>query len=386
MTSGSFSDEAAALEPTNRKATLGKLADLLDRQGIDVDDVGKVTKIKAWQGFYKDDDGESHTVDMVGIQFSPTWETGPEWPVVQPAKPCVVRHRAAKPVRTTGRTTVLLPDPQIGFLRYEDGTLEGMHDEQAMSCALNLIAKIRPHRLVNLGDFLDLAEFSSKFTVTPEFVLTTQPALDRGHRFLAEQQAAAGSQLEETYLLEGNHDDRLPRLITQNAKAALRLRRADTPQGWPVMSVPNLLALDSLAVTYVDGYPAGKVKLAEAHGRQAPLYAIHGKRLDMRKQAKAERQSSVQGHDHHFSTHAETYEVDGNPVEVEAWSLGCLCRTDGAVPSTNGGHDGRGRPKVNHESWQQGIGVLTETEDGWDLQPVRIRDGRAYWRGEVITA
>jgi hypothetical protein len=370
----------------NRRETLGKLADLLDRQGIDVDDVGAVNKIKAWQGFYKDDDGESHTVDMVGIQFSPTWDSGPEWPVVQPAKPCVVKHTARKRSVTTGRRTVVLPDPQIGYLRYEDGSLDPMHDEQAMACALNLIERIQPHRIVNLGDFLDLSEWSSKFSVLAEFVLTTQPAVDRAHRFLAEQQAAAGTQLEQHDLLEGNHDDRIPRLIMNNAKAALRLRRADSPEGWPVMSVPNLLALDSLGVTYRDGYPAGKIKLAEAHGRQSPLYAIHGKRLDMKKQARAERQSTVQGHDHHFATHAETYEVDGSPVEVEAWSMGCLCRVDGAVPSFHGGNTVRGRPVVNHESWQQGIGVVVETDDGWDVQPVRIRDGRAYWNGEVIAA
>jgi hypothetical protein len=375
----------AAEEPQRRREMLGKLADLLDRQGIEIDDVGDVSKIKAWQGFYKDEAGDAHTVDMVGIQFSPTWESGPTWPVVQQAAPCVVKHGARNAVRSDARRTVLLPDPQIGYLRYDDGTLEAMHDEQAMACALELIQRVRPHRIVNLGDFLDLAEFSSKFAVGPEMVLTTQPAIDRGHRFLAEQAAAAGPQLEEHILLEGNHDDRLPRLIMQNAKAAMRLRQAADPEGWPVMSVPFLLRLDELGVTYVGGYPAGRIKVAEASGRQAPLFAIHGEKLDMKKQAKAERQSTVQGHDHHFSTHCEVYEVDGEAVEVEAWSMGCLCRTDGAVPSTKGGHDARGRPIRRHESWQQGVGVLTETADGWDLQPVRIRDGRAYWNGEVIT-
>ena len=370
--------------PSRDWATLGKLAELLERQGIPVEEIGAVQRVNAWQGFYKDDDGEAQTVDMVGISLTPQWADGPQWPVVQPASPANVRHVAPKPRQGTGRVTVILPDPQIGFRRYSDGTLDPMHDEKAMTVALSIIEYLRPQRIVDLGDYLDLAEWSSKFAVLPEFVLTTQPAVDAGHRFLAEQQAAAGDSLEEHDLLEGNHDDRIPRLISQNAKAAMRLTRADQPEGWPVMSVPNLLALDSLPVPvrYVDGYPAGRIKLADAHGAQTALYALHGERLDMTKQSKAERQSTVQGHTHHVSVHTETYEVDGDPVEVGAWSLGCLCRVDGAVPSTRGGTDVRGRPVRRQESWQQAIGVLTETSEGWALEPVRIRDGHALFRGK----
>ena len=387
--SGRPDDFAQAPDPRDKqrgRATLGKLADLLDRQGIPVDEIGKIQRINSWQGFYKDDEGDAQVVDMVGISLTPKWAEGPAWPPVQPATPAKVRHVAPKSRTEAGRVTVLLPDPQIGFRRYSNGTTEPMHDEKAMTVALSIIEHLRPQRIVNLGDYIDLAEWSSKFAVLPEFMFTTQQSVDAGHRFLAEQQAAAGVGLEEHDLLEGNHDDRIPRLISQNAKAAMRLTRADQPEGWPVMSVPNLLALDALPlpVRYVDGYPAGRIKLAEAHGAQTALYALHGERLDMTKQAKAERQSTVQGHAHHVSMHSETYDVDSEPVEVESWSLGCLCRVDGVVPSTRGGTGVKGRPVVRQESWQQAIGVLTETEDGWALEPVRIRSGRAVFRGRVF--
>ena len=232
---------------------------------------------------------------------------------------------------------------------------------------------------------MDLAEWSSKFLVLPEFVLTTQPSVDRTHRFLAESLAAAGPQLEQADLLEGNHDNRMANSIAKNAMAALRLRRANTPESWPVLSVPHLLHLDDLGINYVDGYPAGKVKVAERHGRQAALYAIHGEKLDVAKQAKKERFSTIQGHAHHVALHTETYD-DEDPLEVEAWSLGCLCRLDGAVPSTKGGTDVKGHHVPRTESWQHAIGVLTETEDMWSLDPVRIRDGRAVWEGKEYTA
>src|SRR5690606_34119260 len=104
-------------------------------------------------------------------------------------------------------------------------------------------------RIVHLGDYLDLAEFSNKFAVHPEFAYTTQHAINRGHEFLAECRAILGPQEEENdlILLAGNHDDRIGKAILNNAKAALRLKRADaTPESWPAMSVPNLLALDTI--------------------------------------------------------------------------------------------------------------------------------------------
>ena len=369
-----------------KKKVLGQIADLLDRNGIDVEDIGRIHKVNVWQGFYKDEDGEAHTVDMAGIQLSPTWETGPEWPVVQPAAPCKVVHKRKAVADRSTRRTAILPDPQIGYRILDDGTMIPMHDEQAIECTLELLSAIRPDAIVWLGDTMDLPEWSSKFIVLPEFVRTTQPTVDRTHRFLVESIAAAGPQCEEDLrLLEGNHDNRMANWIARNAMAALRLKRANAPDSWPVLSVPHLLHLDELGITYVDGYPAGKTKIADRHGRQAALYAIHGEKLDVAKQAKKERFSTVQGHAHHVALHTETYD-DEDPLEVEAWSLGCLCRLDGAVPSTKGGTDSKGRYIPRTESWQHAIGVLTETEDEWSLDPIRIRNGRALWEGKVYTA
>lgn len=412
-------DEFDDAAPKRGADVAGRLAALIARAGISPEDVDRINRVNAWQGMIKKpvpcerchstgkvpddlaDDGQEVTcpecagakrtfepevVDMVGVQLSPAWEAGPQWPVVQPAKPCVVRHPSTpKRVENLGRVTVLLPDPQIGYRRLDTGELVPMQDERAIATALDVTCAAKPVRVVWLGDTLDFAEWSSKFLVLPEFVLTTQPTVDRGHRFLADTLAAAGPQCEEADLLEGNHDNRLPNAIARNAMAAMRLRQANAPQSWPVLSLPHLLRLDELGINYVAGYPAGRVKLADAHGTQAPLYALHGERIDVTKQAKAERISTVQGHAHHVAVHTVTYDGgSGQPVDVEAWSLGCLCRRDGAVPSTKGGTDVRGRPVERVESWQHAVGVLTETDDGWWLEPVVIRDGLAMWRGKTF--
>jgi len=370
----------------NRLTVIGKIADLLDRNGIDPDDIGKVHRVNVWQGFHKDDNGEAQVVDLVGVTLSPHWADGPQWPVVQQAAPVKAQPRPASKTTNAEHCIVIAPDPQIGHRRYENGDLDPFHDDRAIALTLQIIRDAKPARIINLGDSFDAPEWSSKFLVAPEFVMTTQPALDRLHRYLAEQQteAPAGCRVE---LLEGNHDARLGIAVTKNAMAAMRLRQANAPESWPVLSMQHLLRLDELDVTYHDGYPAGRVKLAAGSDRITPLYAVHGERLTVSAVAKNERQSYVQGHIHRIQDHYETFELEGEPVTVNAWSPGCLCRTDGAVPSVRGSADVRGRPIHRQEAWQQGCAVVTVQADGtWAKEIIHIANGRAIWRGKEYRA
>ncbi len=70
-------DKAAKLEK------LGKLVDLFDRQGIDINEVGQIKRVSVYQSLTKNEEGEAEIHDLMGVQFSPAWETGPEWPVIQ---------------------------------------------------------------------------------------------------------------------------------------------------------------------------------------------------------------------------------------------------------------------------------------------------------------
>lgn len=364
----------------SRREIIGRIADLLERNGIDAAELGGLKRISLYQALTKNTDGEAEIHDLVGVQLSPAWEDGPQWPVVQPAAPTVIRPTKARPVSRDVTVTAILPDPQIGFRRLHDGELIPTHDERAIDVALEICAAATPNVIVNLGDTLDLPEWSSKFLVKPEFVLTTQPTIDAAHRFLARQRAICPT--AQIFLLGGNHDKRIGDAITRNAMAALRLRRAEAPDDWPVLSIPHLLRLDDLEVTYVGAYPAGRLPITSGSDRMTPLWAVHGEKLDVVKVARSEHQSFVQGHIHRISLHTETREVNGKPETVMAFSPGCLCRVDGAVPSTKSGEDEMGRPVTRWENWQQGMALVTETPDGdWTVEMIRIDDGRAIWRG-----
>jgi hypothetical protein len=370
---------------------LRQLYDILAAKGIDLADLeeASVRKVGFWQAMHRDDDGEAVVTDLARIELAPAWEDGPAWPVVQPATPARITYGKRPKPRTDGlAVTGLLPDVQIGYWRDVDtGVLTPMHDGPAIDVAMQIMQAVNPWRIVQLADYLDLAEMSSKFAPHPEFANTTQASIFYGHNLMGECRVIVGPD-GEVYMLDGNHDDRLGRMVLNNAKAALRLRKAtDPPASWPALSVPSLLALDEIGVQFIPGYPAASLKLADGNGIQTPLYATHERGLDVVKAARAQRQSYVQGHTHRVAHHSETYDLDGGAVEVEVFSLGSLCRNDGGVPSTKGAINHRGVPIKRMESWQHAVGVLTVDEGGgWDVQVVRIREGRAIWQGQVFTA
>jgi predicted phosphodiesterase len=372
---------------------LGRIAKLLEDSGIPLDEVGRIDKVRI--GDYqttvkiRDADGSDRLEQVTNradsLVITPSWETGPEWPVIQPAAPTVVKATTAKRPDTDGwRQAVILPDPQIGYRRYEDGTLDPFHDEQAMAVALKLVRALRPDVVVNLGDFLDFAQFGT-FEQEPAFALTTQAALDRGHRFLAEQRANAPE--ADIVLLEGNHDRRLLKATIKNAAAAFGLRRANVPESWPVLSVPHLLRLDELDVEYVEGYPAGIYWVNEN------VAAIHGHKVRSAGSTAAaviddERVSTIFGHVHRIELQHKTRRTKDGPRFSFAATPGCLCRLDGAVPSTKSSTDSAGRPVGSVENWQQGVAVVTfEPGNGrFAYEVAAIYDGELTFRGQRYEA
>lgn len=387
-------EAAQAVKTSGGKAALGKIADLLSRSGIDPDEIERVREIsvREWQGMYKDDEGEAHVVDMEGamVKLVPTWADGPKWPVVQQAAPATIKPRkAVRPVSESGtQTAVILPDPQIGFRRLADGTLEPFHDNRAMDIGLQIVNEVNPDLIVNLGDFLDFAVLSSKFVRDPSFSETTQAAVDTAYKFLVDQKQAC-SEGTEIILFEGNHDLRLPLYVVENAKEAFGLKRADSPDTWPVMSVPFLLRLDELDVEYVDGYPAGSYwindNLVCIHGARAS--SVTGKTASL--VVDDERVSIIYGHIHRIEEVLRTRNTRNGPKFSSASSPGCLCRIDGKVPSTKSAKITPHKPlPPRYEDWQQGVAVVTyQPGNGWfDTETIKIFEGVATYRGKRYTS
>ena len=330
------------------------------------------------------------------IRIGHDWETpsnvsvsAPLWNPVQNARPTVVNPTTFKPLKNSGwKTAVILPDPQIGFRLYDDGTVDPFHDEKAMNVALQIVSYEQEQngvdQVVNLGDFLDLPS-QGRFAQEATFANTTQLAIDAGHLFLARQRASAPN--AQIVLVEGNHDRRLQNFVEVNALAAFGLKRAQAPESLPVMSLPFLLRLDELNVTYIDSYPAGK------HWVTDNLRAIHGNKVRSNGSTAAAYTndmphiSTVFGHTHRLEIQSKTTWDRVGKIRSMAISPGCLCRVDGAVPSVNGSIGIDGRPAQEFENWQQGVAVIKYKDSGeFFVDLVQIDDGRTVYQGQEFRA
>ena len=373
--------------PKTDKQKLGRLIELLERSGIDPDDIGRVEKIKVWQGFHKNAEGEAEVVDLSGVVLSPSWETGPEWPVAQQGPAVKLPKSNVTPWSEEGwKRAVILPDIQAGYYRDVDDTLRPTHDENAIELALNLVKKVRPSLVILVGDNLDLPEFG-KYLVTPSFMRTTQATIDWTTRFCAQLRACAPE--AEIVWLAGNHEERIPKWLASNAAAAFGLRRGrveeDMPLGWPVLSVPFLCRMDEFGIDYRAGYPASHFWLTER------LKIVHGDRVKSRGSTAhlyltQEKVSVIFGHIHRREWAEITREDHDGPRTIMAASPGCLARIDGVVPSHGQGLDLDGRPLTRHENWQQGLAVVDfNTDSGnfcYQQVPIFNEKGISWMRYE----
>ncbi len=345
------------------KQAIKNMAAELVRRGVDPTELGRLSRMKMYQAVTKDDDGNAHVHDLWGFHLDPSWETGPQWPVIQPAPRIKLTARTTPPrVSAEGwRKCVVAPDIQAGFFRTGVNLYEPTHDPAAIDVFLQILEDVRPSTVVLLGDNLDLPEFG-KYRQHVAFQLTTQMALDFMGELVARIRNICGTETEIVWLA-GNHEERLPNFIIDNAKAAFGIKRANDPVSWPVLSVPHLLWLDDHNIKYLSGYPANHYwltpKFRFIHG-----HAVKSRGSTAHMYLDQEKVSVCYGHIHRREWAEQTrMDYDGEST-IMAASPGCLARTDGAVPSMHQGTDLDGRPVPLAENWQQGIAVVDYHDDG----------------------
>lgn len=305
-------------------------------------------------------------------------------PIGRPARVVVWPDRVPKSIRDHGSfwLAIKCADTQIGFRRFDDGTTEPFHDQQAMDLFVEVCRLHQPDKIQILGDFLDLPS-QGRFAKEASFARTTQMAIDAGYRFLASLRGVCPDAM--IILIEGNHDKRLQTFVEVNTAEAFGIRRADMDE-LPVMSVPYLLRLDELDVRYEDAYPSA------ADWDNKDTRNIHGTRANSQGSTTSQYIKEIPSintwaaHTHRTEiTYKTTIGSYGRANESYSANPGCLCRTDGAVPSVKGAIHSDGKSARVVEDWQQGFGFNWFTEDESWPSVYRIRDGRTIIDGKVIT-
>lgn len=371
----------------NRKQEfIEQLAKHLDEHAVKPEDIGAVTKASSYHQLVKDDNGKLQPLELWSFQYKPVnFNVEPKWELITQSPRYNVPKTQVKSVKSQYKTCVIIPDIQIGYFRNHAEELTPIHDENAIKIVLQLIEDTQPTLVVLVGDNLDFPEFG-KYRTTPAFQQTTQASIDRAGLLAAQLRAAAPK--ARIVWLAGNHEERLPNYILDNAKAAFALRKAAAPKSWPVMSVPSLCNFDVHNIEYVPGYPAGEFWINDN------LKVIHGTKVKSGANTahaylRDEKVSVIYGHIHRVETAYKTRRDSKGPRTTMAASAGCLARIDGSVPSMKGSKDLDGRPIKISEDWQQGVAVInyeTSGDNKFSYEVMPILNGWAMFRGIVYTA
>jgi len=372
------------------------VAQILQEKGLSVDDIGEIKRVSVWDTLTSDGNGGTDTQRMTAIRFSPKWESGPEWPFVEKAPVYQVPKSKTKVSRPKGwEEAVIVPDIQIGYYRKNvdnDNDLEPIHDESAIAVALKVIEDVQPNQIVLVGDNLDFAEFG-KYLTTKPFKNLSQAAINRAAKLCAQLRAAAPK--AKIHWIAGNHEYRMAKYIQMNAEAAAGLTigqvDGELRPKWPVLSVPVVCRMDEYGIEYVPGYPESFVSLNKN------LMVCHGHKVTSNgstttKYLNDAHISVIYGHIHRNEYAYRTRLSPEGPRTVMAASPGCLCRIDGAVPSTKQGVDEFGRPILQGtENWQQGLAIVQYQPHGvgdewFNYEPMWIFRGRGFLRGKEYAA
>jgi hypothetical protein len=263
--------------------------------------------------------------------------------------PRPARVRPGQPTRT-----VVFTDTHAGF-----------HDQSALDVVYGVIKDVQPHRVIHLGDLVDCYTIS-KYEKDPNRLTRLQDEIDMARTIL--HQVAQLAPDAERYLLEGNHEDRLRRLIWDlpgTAKEIARLRSFGDAMTWP-----KLLDLEGSGFDFLP---------CAGQSRRSILPMIitkHGnvvrKWSGMSAKGEWERygQSGISGHVHRLG---RFYTSDRNGAHT--WTeAGCTCDVKPTY--------------MEDPNWQQGCVVIEHSADGhrFEMHLVYIQDGRAMWRGQDYRA
>lgn len=343
---------------------LQKIAELLQRSGIDPNDVERINQANIWQGFIKNTDGEIETVDLASVSFVPKQGAEAEEHLfISQAAPTEIHPIDIPLITRDDKLTVCLGDAQIGFRGDEP-----FHDENAMKLALIAIRELQPDNVVFTGDMIDLPNMS-RWEQRGDWLDTTQRSIDRYHSFLAEVRANAPN--ARMVVVHGNHEMRLDSTVRRDAAPLLGIKRANADRELPILTLQYLVRYAELGVESFDGYPNAALWLEDN------LKVTHGTNVkkggsNAAKYLNEEDESTIYGHTHRIELAYRTIATRVGQRVIAAASPGCLARTDGAVPGFHYSVDSFGATVPKAEDWQQGILIVRHTPEQHDIQPVRF--------------
>jgi hypothetical protein len=244
-------------------------------------------------------------------------------------------------------------------------------DVRAVEILYQVADLAQPAELYCQGDIYDFWQLSrhrppEEKSLSAEQV-QLQETLEAGTKHLALMKSITGA--ERSVFFAGNHEDRHEKLLIdlQKDPKYRYLMRLTSVQD--ALTLENMAGIVDLGYEYIPYFGGSALtihdKLVLHHGYSTTMWVTRGELARYGK-------SVMFGHCHRLQNYTQR-----NLQGVEsAWTLGCLCQLD--------------QHYTRQFNWQQGFAVVTwkKTSDGYmfNVERVRIHDGKAIWRDHTLKA
>lgn len=234
---------------------------------------------------------------------------------------------------------LFITDPHFGFRTepFEDPV--AFHDRTFLSDLLAICEFEFPDYVIWGGDTLDLTDFS-RFPNDPAVINKTQYAALEAAWVINQ----FGLYSVRQVILEGNHDVRMEKALSQNFAAAYQLKPVHDLTGAPLMSVERLMGYDQHpGITYAKGYPDSYFDIGNVcfeHGNI--VRKGHGTTASA--MMKERTKTTFFGHIHRYE---KVSRPNGENGYIHMATPGCACRRQ-YVPGAN-----------RHSAWTEGAFLIT---------------------------
>lgn len=258
-------------------------------------------------------------------------------------------------------TTTIPRDGVVTAVVYSDSHVPN-EDKPAIRIVAQITAELQPSLIVNLGDLLDCYLLST-FQKDPSRLDSLQTDIDLARAHLASMRLL--SPKSRFVLLEGNHEDRLRRVLWNLDGPARTLAHLTAFQ--EALTWPSLLGLKEMGIEFfatdqqaVRGVLPGFLL---KHGNKIRAHSAFTAKAEMERYCR----SGLSGHTHRMGVFCITTDVG----DQEWHEVGCTCLLKAEY--------------TQDANWQQAFAVVTVTTDGRyrQVENIRIREGRAVFRGKT---
>ena len=386
--SGTVSGQQEATE-----AQVNAADQVIRELGFDPDSIGATVQFRRPRDekgrVLSDQPMTSQSVDALWLKkpMPPRKAAEEEFLYERPA-PAVVRPSRQR-IRTMNKradkTALVIPDLQIGRRQDMSGEWHNFHDVTAIGVARMLARYIKPDYIIYNGDNNDFPSLGTH-GADPTVRGTVNWTIQQNHDVYAG--FAADSPESVQRVLSGNHDNRLPKYVRENAPELIGIRQAGSNGRMGELALAmdwlaNLQALrdQGVDIQWLEGYPNNDFWLNDR------LRIIHGNTVNSRGSTAAKllnenpMSSVIFGHVHRMESHYRTtMGQNGRPTQVSAHSFGTLARVDGVVPSYHNSLGPDESPMRYFENWQQGVGLVEfkEGDNPFNVTPIPINTHDGY--------